>query len=116
MPGMLDVFASTSSSSPRGLAFSPTPVARTMMISLLHLCKAGKVLLQALDDDRTRHAARADLETRLAVDVRVVPIEAGLLILRHVNDVVQILAGFRERAEHVVARCARRRAEAGSAR
>ena len=68
--------------------------------------------LQAVHDDRTGHSALTDLIVRFSVHVRMIPVEAGLLILRDVHYVVQALAWTREHSKHVVARGVGRGTEA----
>ena len=67
------------SSSGRG-ALMPTPVARTMMKRCFIFASAGMCFSMPVDDDRAGHPALADLKARLAVNVRMIPIESRLLV------------------------------------
>ncbi len=80
--------------------------------ALLHLRERGDVLLEPVDDDHAGHPAFADLIAGLSVNVRVIPVESRLLVLRDVNDVVQALSGRCQPVENVVGVPSRRNGQA----
>ena len=70
---------------------------------LAHALDGRCVALDAFDDQRARHAIEHLLMT-LAVRVRVIPEQAGEMIGRDRQRVVERLPGHRHHVEHVVLR------------